>query len=90
MEATMNRHQEAMKAQMVSLISKMDAHHARTEANHERMMAKLGAHHERIMATIGKTEATDLEANSEEIQSKAVHREVRKEKATVKSSGTLK
>jgi hypothetical protein len=44
----------------------------------------------KMEACLGKTEATDLEANPEEIQSKAVHREVPNEEATVKSSGALK
>lgn len=39
MEATMNRHQEETKAQMASLISKMDAHHARMMACLEKTVA---------------------------------------------------
>jgi hypothetical protein len=42
------------------MLAKMDAHHARTEANHEMMMAKLDVHHGRMMASIGETETMDL------------------------------
>jgi hypothetical protein len=54
------------------------------------MMTKLHAHHERMMACLGKTEAMDLEANPEEMQSEAEHLEVPKEEAAVKSSGIPK
>jgi hypothetical protein len=64
----------------------METNQARTDANHEEMIAKLDSHHERMMACLGKTEATDLEANPEEMQSEAVLREVPKEEAAVKSS----
>jgi hypothetical protein len=37
------------------------------------MMDKLDAHHERMIACLGKTEATDLEVNPDEIQSEAEH-----------------
>jgi hypothetical protein len=37
-----------------------------------------------------KTEATDLEANLEEIESKAEHEEVPKEEAIVETFGALK
>jgi hypothetical protein len=57
-------------------------------AGHKEMMAKLDTHHERMTACLGKTEATDLEANLGEIQSEAV--QVTKEEAAVKSSGALK
>jgi hypothetical protein len=89
MEATLNRHQEEMKAQMASLISKMDGHHARTEANHKWMMAKLDAHHKMMMACLGKTEAMDLETNPEETESGANHWEVPKEDATVETGRAL-
>jgi hypothetical protein len=36
---------------------------------HEEMMAKLDVHHEKMMACLGKMEATDFEANTEEMQS---------------------
>jgi hypothetical protein len=34
------------------LEDKVDAHHTRTEANHEEMMIKLDAHHERMKAGV--------------------------------------
>jgi hypothetical protein len=40
------------------------------------------------MACLGKTETTDLEANPEEMQCEAVHREVPKEDATVETGRT--
>jgi hypothetical protein len=44
----------------------------------------MDAHQETIMACLGKTEATDLKASPEEIQSVSKHREVPKEHAAVK------
>jgi hypothetical protein len=63
----------------------MDAHHARTEANHEQMMAELHAHHERMMVCLGKMETTDLETNPEETESGADHQEVPKEDVAVET-----
>jgi hypothetical protein len=64
------------------------------EASREKMMAKLDAHHERMMfrmnSQLEKMEATDLEANPEEMQSKVEHEEVPKEEVTVETLGALK
>jgi hypothetical protein len=64
------------------------------ETNREKMVAKLDAHHERMMARMNSqlenTEATDLEANPEEIQSKTEREEVPKEEAAVETFGALK
>jgi hypothetical protein len=75
---------------------KMDVHHTRTEANHERIMAKLGAHHERMKASVNpgekrrwpakKRRRTLWEPNLEEMQSGPEPREVPKEHAAVKYS----
>jgi hypothetical protein len=43
-----------------------------------------------LEASLGKTEATDLEANPEEIESEAEHEEVPKEEAAVKTGRALK
>lgn len=34
------------------LVSQMDAHHAKTEANHEEIKVKLNAHHEQMRASV--------------------------------------
>lgn len=52
-----------------------DAYQAKMDAAQEKMMAKLNAQDERIMPCIGKTEATNLMANPEQMQSGAEHRE---------------
>jgi hypothetical protein len=51
--------QELLKEEM---LTKLDAHH-------ERMMARIGSQLEKMEACLGKTEAMDLETNSEEIES---------------------
>jgi hypothetical protein len=53
------------------------------------MMYTLDDPHERMMAHLGRMEATDLEANPEEIQSEAEHREVHEEHATVETGRAL-
>jgi hypothetical protein len=53
------------------------------EAHHERMMTKTDSQLEKMKACLGKTEAADLEANPEEIESEAEHEEVPKEEAAV-------
>jgi hypothetical protein len=40
-----------MKVDREEMLAKLDAHHARTEANQE-MMAKLDAHHERMKVSV--------------------------------------
>jgi hypothetical protein len=45
---------------------------------------------EKEMTYLVKTEATDLEENSDEIESEAVHEEVPKEEAAMKNFGALK
>jgi hypothetical protein len=49
------------------------------------MMANLDVHHEGMMSCLGTTEAMDLEANPEEMQSIVVHEEVPKEDAAVET-----
>jgi hypothetical protein len=93
-----------MKAQVGSLVSRMDAYHAKREANHEMMMAKLDAHQEMMMTasvnawrreTTACQEATEtyqenMEANPEEMKPVAEHEEVPKEEAAVETSRTPK
>jgi tRNA/tmRNA/rRNA uracil-C5-methylase (TrmA/RlmC/RlmD family) len=83
--------------------AEMKANHAKTHANlremragqellKEEMLVKLDAHHERMMARMDSQleKATDLESNPEEIESKAEHKEVPKEEATVETLEALK
>jgi FtsZ-binding cell division protein ZapB len=79
----MDANQAEMKADREERKAEMKAYREEMRAGHEEMMAKLDAHHERMMACLGKMEATDLEANPEEMQSEVVHWEVPKEEATV-------
>jgi hypothetical protein len=57
------------------------------------MLAKLDAHHKimiaRMDSRLEKMDATDLEANLEEIMSESEHEEVPKEEAAVETSGAL-
>jgi hypothetical protein len=50
-------------------------------------ISQMNAHQEMIMACLGKTEAMDLKASPEEMQSK--HQKVRKERTAVKPVGGL-
>jgi hypothetical protein len=54
------------------------------------MMAKMDSQVEKMEACLGKMEATNLEANPEEMKSVAVHEEVPKEEAAVETLGALK
>jgi hypothetical protein len=47
----------------------------------------MDVHQERMMACLGKTEATDLETNSEEIETEAKHEKVPNERAAVTPVG---
>jgi hypothetical protein len=86
----MDADREQRKADIKAMHQKMDAMQEEMRVGHEEMMAKLDAHHERMVACLGKTEATDLKANPEEVKPETVHREVPKEEAAVKYSGALK
>jgi hypothetical protein len=70
---------------MELMLANMDPFQARMGAGHEEMMAKLDAHHEMKMACLKKTEATDFEANLEDMESGAEHREVPEEHAAVET-----
>jgi hypothetical protein len=72
--------QELLKEEM---LAKLDAHH-------EKMMARMDCQLEKMEACLEKMEATDLEANPEEIESKADHEEVPKEEAAMETFGALK
>jgi hypothetical protein len=56
----------------------------------EQLMAKMDTQLEKMEAWLGKTEATDLEANPVEIEFETVHEGVPKEKAAVKIVRALK
>jgi hypothetical protein len=79
----MDDRQEKMKVQVGSLTFQ-------NNVNQEKLMAKMDAQLEKMVACPGKTEATDLEATPEEIESEVIHKEVPKEKATVKTVRALK
>jgi hypothetical protein len=55
------------------MLAKMKALQGKMDVAHEEMLAMLDIHHERMMACLGKTEATDLEANPEENESVTEH-----------------
>jgi hypothetical protein len=63
---------------------------AKMETNQERMMDKMDLQPVKLEACLGKTGATDLETNPEEIESEAEHKEVPKEEAAVKTVRALK
>jgi hypothetical protein len=54
------------------------------------MMTKMVSWLEKMDACLGKTEATDVEANPEEIEFDSEHQEIPKEEATVETFGALK
>jgi hypothetical protein len=56
-------------------------------AGQEQMIAMLNAHNERMMAYLEKTDATDLKANPEEMQSTGDHQEIPKQEAAVMPVG---
>jgi hypothetical protein len=58
---------------------------ARMEVHHVRIMAKMDAQLEEIEALLGKTDAMNLEASPEEIESEAENEEVPKEEAAVET-----
>jgi hypothetical protein len=77
----------------------LDVQHAKTEDNHEELMARMKVSHERMEAlkdvSQEPTEACpemikDKETKSEEIKFEAAHEEVPKEEAAVKISEALK
>jgi hypothetical protein len=80
--------QEKMRARVGSLISWMDAHHAKTETNHEELIASMKASHESIEVMEAYPEIKEVDP--EEMKSVAVHEEVPKEEAAVKSFGAPK
>jgi hypothetical protein len=53
-------------------------------------MAKIDSQLEKMEASLGKTQATNLETNPEAMKSVAVHEEVLKEEAAVEATGALK
>jgi hypothetical protein len=76
---------DAYQIRLEAVQDKTETNQARTEANHEEVMAKLDVHSEKMMASLGKREATDLEANPEEKESEAEHWEVPKEHAAMET-----
>jgi hypothetical protein len=82
--------QEHMQVVMAKIETDQEEIKQEIRAHQEHLMAMLNAHHERMMACLGKTEATDLKANPEEMESESEHQEVPQEVAAVKSLGTMK
>jgi hypothetical protein len=73
MKAKLGPHQEEIRT---NVIAKLDTHH-------ERMMARMDSQLQKMETCREKTNATDLEANPEEIESEVEHEEVPKEEAAV-------
>jgi hypothetical protein len=67
------------------MLAKTKAMREKMTAAHEGMLVMLDVRHERMMTWFGKTEATDLEANSEENESVAEHQGVPKEHAALET-----
>jgi hypothetical protein len=63
---------------------------AKLDACHERMMARMDSWLEKMEGCLGKTETTDLEANSGKIESEVEHEEVPEEQAAEETFGALK
>jgi hypothetical protein len=86
--------EDKMDENLKEMVAVMTASHkemlAKVEAKQVRMMARMDYWLEKIEACLGKTEATNLDANPEEIESKAMHEEVPKEEAAVKPVKALK
>jgi hypothetical protein len=78
MDADLEERKRERKAHQEKLRAIMKVHTAS-------LASRIDVHHEKMMAYLGKTEATDLKANPEEMQSEAEHREVPKEHATVEA-----
>jgi hypothetical protein len=66
MDAKLKEIKEDIKTNHKEMLAKM-------ETNQVRMMAKMDSQLEKTEACLGKMGTTNLEANSEEIQSEAVH-----------------
>jgi hypothetical protein len=79
-----------MKAQIASLVSRIENTNENFEVLRETLVSCIDTHQVRMMACLGKTEATDLEANPERMQSEAEHQKVPKEQAAVKPVGGLR
>jgi hypothetical protein len=95
-EAKMDSHHVKFEVLQGTFVSWMDVHHAKTKTNHEELMTTIKASHERIETLIDVSqEATEaypeiVEVNPAEMESEAVHEEISKEEAAVKSFGALK
>jgi hypothetical protein len=88
MDARIEAKNEKFEVLQGTLVSRTGAHHAKTQANHEELMAAMKASHERIEApmdvSLAVTEACLVKAKeptSVEMKSIAVHEEVPKELA---------
>jgi hypothetical protein len=89
MMAKLDAHQAKMDADLEEIKIERKARQEELRAIMKAQMASLvfqmDSHHEKIMACLGMTEATDLKANPEKMQSKAEHREVPKGHAAVET-----
>jgi hypothetical protein len=61
MKANQAKTDASLREMKEEMLAKLDSHH-------ERMMARMDSQLEKIKACLGKMEATDLEANPEEIR----------------------
>jgi hypothetical protein len=82
MDANLKEIKEDIKTNQEEMMAKMETHQ-------ERMMAKMDSQLNKMEACLGKMEATDREANPEEMKSIVVY-EVSEEEAAVEMIGALK
>lgn len=83
----------ANRAEIRTIHTKTDAYQSKTDANlrevKEEVMSRMDSQLEKEKACLVKTEATDLEENSDELESEAVHEEVPNEEPHMKNFGAL-
>jgi hypothetical protein len=96
LEAKMDSHHEKFEVLWGTVLSQMDVHQAKTEANHEELIAAMKTTDERIEALLDVSqEVTEaypeiMEVNLGELQSVTEHEVVPKEEAAVKPFRALK
>jgi DNA-binding GntR family transcriptional regulator len=101
----MDIHQARAQSTEEEINAKMDAKQETIDASQKRLEAKIDSHHEKLRAImrsdkekmedmmeayLENTEATNLEANPEEIESESEHQEVLKEEGAMETTEGLK
>jgi hypothetical protein len=85
----MDIHHAWTEAIQEEIIAEIDAHQERMRVSVNAWWKEMTACQEATEACLGKTEATNLLASPEEIESEVEHEEVPKEETSVKTSGAL-